>query len=133
MPSADAKRRAEEPLRYFSHDSDAASDVKCRRLIKRLGMEGYGRWWRLCELLASADGHRIDTKTDEDFEILADELFCDSGQDAVSFLESLSGIGLIAGYGTGQIWSERMDENALYFGTRRAAAARGGKAKKDAR
>ena len=46
--------RAREPMAFFSHDSHAASDIKCRRLIRRFGMEGYGRWWLLCELLAAA-------------------------------------------------------------------------------
>lgn len=37
--------------RYFSHDFDAADDPKCQALIADLGMEGYGVYWRLTEML----------------------------------------------------------------------------------
>lgn len=36
---------------YFSHDSNAHDDPKCILLIEQLGMEGYGIYWLLLELL----------------------------------------------------------------------------------
>ena len=36
---------------YFSHDSNAMDDPKIVRLIDSLGMEGYGTFWALIELL----------------------------------------------------------------------------------
>lgn len=36
---------------YFSHDADAMNDPKCMMLISQLGMEGYGAFWALVELL----------------------------------------------------------------------------------
>lgn len=36
---------------YFSHDADAMNDSKCMLLISQLGMEGYGAFWGLVELL----------------------------------------------------------------------------------
>ncbi|RHJ78086.1 Lin1244/Lin1753 domain-containing protein [Parabacteroides sp. AM08-6] len=36
---------------YFSHDADAMNDPKCMLLISQLGMEGYGAFWGLVELL----------------------------------------------------------------------------------
>ena len=53
---ADAASLALEPMRYFSHDSDAREDMKCRYLRSRYGMAGYGRWWVLCEMLAQQRG-----------------------------------------------------------------------------
>lgn len=128
---AEIERAAKRPMAFFPHDSNAADDIKCRRLIRREGAAGYGRWWRLCELLASADGHRIDTTTDEDLELLAESLMLANGDDAVRFLQVLSDVGLIDGFGTGQIWSERMDGNALYFGKNRANGGLGGRPKKE--
>jgi hypothetical protein len=36
---------------YFSHDSNAKDDPKCVMLIDQLGLEGYGIYWVLIELL----------------------------------------------------------------------------------
>lgn len=41
---------------YFSHDYNAAQDVKCLFLRQQLGMEGYGIFWFLIENLASSGG-----------------------------------------------------------------------------
>jgi hypothetical protein len=36
---------------YFSHDSNAKDDPKCTLLIEQLGLEGYGIYWILIEVL----------------------------------------------------------------------------------
>ena len=36
---------------YFSHDSNAKDDPKCMLLIDQLGLEGYGIYWVLIEVL----------------------------------------------------------------------------------
>lgn len=36
---------------YFPHDSNAKDDPKCVLLIEQLGMEGYGIYWMLIEIL----------------------------------------------------------------------------------
>lgn len=36
---------------YFTHDSNAKDDPKCVLLIEQLGMEGYGIYWVLVEIL----------------------------------------------------------------------------------
>lgn len=36
---------------YFSHDSNAKDDPKCMLLIEQLGLEGYGIFWVLVEIL----------------------------------------------------------------------------------
>lgn len=38
---------------YFSHDCDAKDDPKCVLLIEQLGLEGYGIFWVLVEILRS--------------------------------------------------------------------------------
>lgn len=72
----DVLREAARPMAYFTHDSHARNDIKCRRLIRRLGFEGYGWWWALCEILAESDGHSIRIGG-EDGELWADELGID--------------------------------------------------------
>lgn len=121
---------AARPMKYFSHDSNAAQDIKCRRLLRRLGMEGYGRWWRLCELLAATDGHRLSIETEEDAEIIAEELHLDGHQELMRYLQVLVDVGLIHMPGDGYVWSERMLTNAEYFGKKRAAGRKGGRSVK---
>ena len=123
---------AARPMKYFSHDSNAASDIKCRRLLRRLGMEGYGRWWRLCELLAATDGHKLSIETEEDAEIIAEELHLDGHQELMRYLQVLVDVGLIRMPGDGYVWSERMLTNAEYFGKLRANGKRGGRPRKNA-
>lgn len=123
---------AARPMKYFSHDSNAAQDIKCRRLLRRLGMEGYGRWWRLCELLAATDGHKLSIEMEEDAEIIAEELHLDGHQELMKYLQVLVDVGLIHMPGDGYVWSERMLTNAEYFGKLRANGKRGGRPRKNA-
>jgi len=42
---------------YFSHDSNAKDDPKCVLLIEQLGLEGYGIYWILIEILRDQPGY----------------------------------------------------------------------------
>lgn len=44
---------------YFSHDADAMNDPKCMLLIAQLGMEGYGTFWALVEMLRMQPDYRL--------------------------------------------------------------------------
>lgn len=44
---------------YFSHDANAMSDPKCMLLIEQLGMEGYGMFWGLIEMLRQQPNYRM--------------------------------------------------------------------------
>ena len=43
---------------WFRHDSDARDDCKCMLLIDREGLEGYGIFWLLIEILRGQDGYK---------------------------------------------------------------------------
>ena len=43
---------------YFPHDSNAKDDPKCMVLIDQLGMEGYGIYWVLIELLRDQNNYQ---------------------------------------------------------------------------
>lgn len=47
---------------YFSHDADAMNDPKCMLLISQLGMEGYGAFWGLVELLRVQPEYKMSTQ-----------------------------------------------------------------------
>lgn len=44
---------------YFSHDADAMNDPKCMLLVAQLGMEGYGTFWALVEMLRTQPEYRL--------------------------------------------------------------------------
>lgn len=143
MPSEEEqiRKRAQEPMGFFPHDSNAAQDVKCRRLIRRRGWDGYGRWWRLCEHLAATRGHRLAFDTEEDALILADVLgFGSAGafdeyvaiEDCKSYVSELLDIGLLERDGDGFLKNSRMEDNALYFGKQRHNGGKGGRPRKNA-
>lgn len=139
MPS-EVERLAQEPMGFFPHDSNAAQDVKCQRLIHRRGWDGYGRWWRLCEYLAATKGHRLAFETEEDALILAGVLGFGQGgafddyvaiEDCKSFVLELLDIGLLESDGDGFLKNSRMQNNAVYFGKQRANGRKGGRPRKN--
>ena len=115
----DVEALAMDPLLWFPHDTDAAADPKTRRVMRKYGAAGYGRWWLLCESLASEPGHALPIATDNDLENLAMTLDVDGAGEATEFLGFLCGVGLLSSDGE-KIWSERMRDNALRSGRSRA-------------
>lgn len=139
MPSAD--ELAADRLAYFPHDSNAANDIKCQRLLMRQGWSGYGRWWRVCELLASNKGHVIPFANSEDRLLLGkalqfgtggvfDDLMCD--EEVTAFVNDLLDMGLLQADENGCLENPRMHKNALSFGKKRAAGRKGGRPRKNA-
>ena len=51
---------------YFSHDSNARNDVKIIKLRRQLGMEGYGIYWCLIEMLRDAPGNKLPIESIDD-------------------------------------------------------------------
>lgn len=101
----------DRPLEYFAHDAHAASDPKCRRLMRECGVAGYGRFWLLCEALASEPSHSLPVGTEDDLENAATLLDCDDGEEAAGFLRVLERLSLVVVDG-GVLRSPRMDRNA---------------------
>lgn len=132
---------AAEPMMYFPHDSNAASDIKCQRLIMRNGFEGYGRWWRLCEHLAASKGHAVPFETHEDMLILGQVLGFGGGaydelytiEETSGFVNGLLNLGLLVKDENGLLFSPRMVENSMYFGRQRANGRKGGRPKKNSK
>jgi len=47
---------------YFSHDCNARNDVKILKLRRKLGMEGYGIYWALVEMLREEESYILQIK-----------------------------------------------------------------------
>lgn len=140
MPSKDEIDASQEPMAFFPHDANAAQDVKCQRLIHRCGLEGYGRWWLLCEYLAMTKGHRIAFETEEDALILASVLRFGNGaafdecmvvDDCKSYVSTLLDIGLLERDENGMLDNSRMQKNSLYFARQRVNGRKGGRPRKN--
>ena len=48
--------------RYFPHDHNARHDPKIQALIKKYGIEGYGRFWIIVENLRETNGYKLNGK-----------------------------------------------------------------------
>lgn len=132
VTQAEIEAAAAAPLRYFSHDAHLADSTACRRFIRRCGPDGYGRYMRLLERLATEEGHVIDVLDTESQYLLADELWFGDNLSALGqFLKDLAECGMVQMFGDGVIKSPVVDEAALYFGKCRASAALGGRARKE--
>jgi hypothetical protein len=70
------KNSEKEDSKWFKHDQDAHGDPKIVAMVTVWGMEGYGMWWRLLELLRSSPetGYAFNIKYKYAFEVLADVL-----------------------------------------------------------
>ena len=47
---------------YFKHDQNARHDPKIQVLIEDYGLEGYGRFWVIVEMLRENDKHKLENK-----------------------------------------------------------------------
>lgn len=47
---------------YFSHDCNARNDVKILKLRRHLGMEGYGIYWAIIEMLREDPNYTLQIK-----------------------------------------------------------------------
>jgi len=44
---------------YFSHDANSRNDVKCVKLRREMGMEGYGIFWAIIEVLRESSTYSL--------------------------------------------------------------------------
>lgn len=51
---------------YFSHDSNARNDVKVIKLRRQLGLEGYGLYWCLIEMLRDTPEYKLPINSIDD-------------------------------------------------------------------
>lgn len=60
---------------YFKHDSNARNDPKIRALIQKYGLEGYGRFWIIIEILRESSKYKIETE-EYMWYALAEQMHC---------------------------------------------------------
>lgn len=112
----------QEPMDYFSHDTDTFDDEALWQLFDLRGYEGLGKFWRLVELLSGRKGHvyRLnDRRLAHDLYLPADEVS--------QLLTDLVGFGLLdqEAYERGWVSSRRVQKNAERYAEKASKARLG--------
>lgn len=91
---------------WFPHDYDAHADLKIRALIKKYGLEGYGRWWVVVEQLASQEDYRL-KRCSWVIEALAEAMRCETDETEAFLDDCIQSFELLASDGEA-FWSESL-------------------------
>jgi Domain of unknown function (DUF4373) len=67
-------RYVKHNVEFFTHDCDASTKKTVKLLFIHFGHEGRSAWWALLEQLGNHDYHRIDVRSQEDFDLLAEDM-----------------------------------------------------------
>lgn len=92
------ERAMSDPIKFIKHDARAHDDEALYRLANRHGMEVYGWYWLLVELLTGRKHHYYDVSDNAGWRRLSRDMscICDmSIEECKSFIADLYGAGLI--------------------------------------
>ena len=81
-------------MKWFKHFSNASDSIKLNKLIDELGVESYGRYWLLLELLASEmyEGHE---EVEIHFRKISTKVHIKFNKKLETFMQKLSDFSLI--------------------------------------
>jgi hypothetical protein len=60
---------------YFSHDANARHDPKIIKMISSYGMEGYGWYWVIIEMLRELDNYKLSISDKTDIEVIVSQTY----------------------------------------------------------
>ena len=63
---------------YFSHDANARHDPKIIKMISAYGMEGYGWYWVIIEMLREQDNYKLSISDQSDIDVIVSQTNSDS-------------------------------------------------------
>ena len=72
---------------YFRHDANARHDHAIKEVIRKYGMDGYGKYWVIIENLREASGYKLQYKSSV-LNSLADDMRCKT-KDVEEFIKYL--------------------------------------------
>lgn len=58
---------------YFSHDANARHDPKIIKMISVYGMEGYGWYWVIIEMLREQDNYKLSISDQSDIDVIVSQ------------------------------------------------------------
>lgn len=89
----------QEPIKYVKHDNKSHDDEALYRLVAQHGMEWYGWYWLLVELLAGRKNHSYDVSDEVGWRRLTRDMSCMvdmSAEDCKLFIMELASMGLVS-------------------------------------
>lgn len=104
---------------YFSHDANSRNDLKCVKLRQELGMEGYGIFWAIIEILRESDGYKLKIS---DLETISFDLKCKL--DVVKSVVNNYGLFKIS---AGSFSSKRLTQSMIEYNKRKQSFSEAGK------
>ncbi len=110
---------------YFSHDANARNDLKCVKLRQELGMEGYGIFWAIIEILRESDGYKLKIS---DLETVSFDLKCKL--DTIKSVVNNYGLFKIT---NGFVSSKRLTQSMFEYNKRKQSFSEAGKRGNDIR
>lgn len=114
---------------YFSHDENARNDPKMIRLRTRYGIEGYGCFFALLEMISEAPEHALEYN-EEQFATIAYDLRVSF--DIREFIDKCVEFGLFCRNGE-KVWSESFDRRLAESAEKSASRSNAAKAAAAAR
>ena len=118
--------KKQQKYQFFRHDFDAMLDDKITELLCEEGMEGYGIYWGLLELMGKANDYRLPTK----YKSLAFQLHMQHDAAKVQRVVEKYDLFIIEdGTFYSRRFSEQMQDISDKYKRRAAAGAAGGNAK----
>lgn len=107
-------------MKWFKHFTNASDSVKLNKLIDELGIEGYGRYWLLLELIAS-EGYDGSEKVEIHFRKISAKVQIKFSKKLGTFLQKLSDFSLINYEVSGKVYkiecpilAELQDKDSKY-------------------
>lgn len=114
------------PVSWIRHEAGTGANPYISRLISSHGMEAYGRYWRLLELLMLEPTHEIGGDGGAAIDLATFGLcFADDGE-AAAFLETLARLSLLAKTDGGGYRCAAVDEAAEAIEANRERGRKGG-------
>lgn len=111
---------------WFSHDSSASADPKLIALTSQYGMTGYGRWWRLVELLRAEDQYKYCITTKFAYSVLSKELMCNVDEAKQFINDCIEEYQLLQTDGA-HIWSDSLLHRMQHLDKKRESFSERGK------
>lgn len=120
---------------YFSHDSNARSDIKIQALRSQYGMKGYGMYWVVIEMLRESTDHKLPLNQSFAYYGFANEFHCNV-EEAKKFIHDCIYEFALFFCDDNHFWSDslnrRMDKYKLKASIKAENGMKGGRPKKQA-
>ena len=116
------------PISWVKHEANNAGNPCMAQLIALTGFEGYGRFWRLVELLSDNSSHAIPRHDEQGYKTYLLGLMFTDAADFESYIATLIDLDLAAIDDYGRRVIPLVEASALSVGMSRYNGSRGGKA-----